>query len=321
MIPKIFRVFMLSSPVLFAHLGASEGVDELCLENESNDASVRVEDSSPYRGSPLHAKRDFVTEKNDSQVAYPLNQICNAETPSAASLAPAPVRSHEQRVQIGGNYTYAWITPDGNDDTKGSLGGAQFLYEYRPVDFIYAATAFSYRTGNTKNGAGHREVEDFNPQARLGYTFSWDDLIDRFTLFTGVGARYMAEKVSVGNTSLHFDYTTFYVPLGFLFEQKVVDHFLIGCNFQWMPQVFPMVRIDLLDGAQWDISYQLCNFFVEVPFILSLYDDKFTVSFSPFVETWRDGKSKAKTLTNLALSLPGNKYLFTGINVNFGYSF
>lgn len=228
---------------------------------------------------------------------------------------------HDHRVQVGGNYSYCWIKPQGNSTMRGSLGGAQGIYEYRPLNFVYAAAAFGYRIGKTRNHAGSREIQDFNPQARVGYTYSNEGIVDRLTFFTGVGARYMPEKVKVGATSIKFKYTTFYVPVGFLFEQKVMQNFLVGCNFQWMPQVFPMVRIDPLDGAEWDLTYQLLNFYVEVPLILSLYKDRFTVSFSPFFETWRDGKSTAKTLTDLALALPGNKYYFAGVNVNFGYSF
>lgn len=232
-----------------------------------------------------------------------------------------PVLGYDQRVQIGGNYTYCWITPEGNSDLSGSLGGAQGIYEYRPLYSIYAGAAFSYRIGTTSNEVGTRELQDFNPQARLGYTFSKANIFDRLSLFTGFGARYMAETVSVGSLSLDFDYTTFYIPLGFLLERTVVKNFMIGCNFQWMPQVLPMVRIDLLDGAQWDLTYQLLNFFVEVPFTFSVYDNCCKISVCPFFETWRDGESTAETLTRLTLSLPGNTYMFTGVNVNFGFSY
>lgn len=228
---------------------------------------------------------------------------------------------YEHRLQIGGNYTYCWITPDGNSTTKGSLGGVVALYEYRPLQSIYAGAAFGYRIGNTTNSIGSRKLQDFNSQVRIGYTFCPSLALDRFTLFTGVGARFMPEKVKVGSASLDFDYTTFYVPLGFLAEFEVSDYFSIGCNFQWMPQVFPIVRISPLSGAWWDLTYQLCNFFVEVPFMFSFCNDRYALSINPFFETWRDGRSKAETLTGLTLSLPGNKYTFTGVNINFAFSF
>lgn len=255
----------------------------------------------------------------------PASLIANAKG------APPPERSSasckeewDQRAQIGGSYTYSWITPDGSSTTSGSLGGVQAIYEYRPLDFIYAGTAFHYRIGSTSNDATTRTLQDFNPQARIGYTFSQPHSPgseNRCTLFTGFGGRYMAEKVTVGAASLDFDYTTFYVPVGFLLEKKFSSHFSLGCNFQWMPQVLPMVRIDLLDGAQWDITKQFLNFFVEIPLIVSLCGGQYAMSICPYFESWRDGSSTAETLTNLSLNLPGNKYLFTGVNVNFLFSF
>lgn len=227
----------------------------------------------------------------------------------------------DNRIQVGANYTYCWFEAGDSSTLDGSLGGAQAMYEYRPIGSVYTGLAFNYRIGKTKNDAGSRSLQDFNQQMRIGYTCPTWKYADRFTFFTGVGARYMPETVSVGSTSVDFDYTTFYIPLGFLYEQKVVEHFSIGCNFQWMPQVFPTVRISPLSGTRWELTYQLPNFFVEVPFIISTSDDRFFVSINPFFEYWRDGKSTAKTLTNLTLSLPGNSYIFTGANVNFGYCF
>jgi hypothetical protein len=250
-----------------------------------------------------------------------IDHSCDVSYRDSCMEEQQPACGYDQRLQIGGNYTYCWISPEGSSTVSGNLGGAQGIYEYRPLESIYAGAAFSYRIGTTSNDIGTRKLQDFNPQARVGYTFSNANIVDRLSVFTGFGARYMAETVSIGSASLDFDYTTFYVPLGFLLERTVVNHFLIGCNFQWMPQVLPMVRIDLLDGAQWDLTYQLLNFFVEVPFTFSACDDRYTISICPYFETWRDGASTAETLTALTLSLPGNKYIFTGVNVNFGFSY
>ncbi len=227
-----------------------------------------------------------------------------------------------QRVQIGGNYSYARIKPKGNHSTKGSLGGTFAIYEYRPQDSIYAAAAFSWRSGMTKHSATHRKIQDFNGQERLGYTFGKKRIgNNRLTLFSGVGVRYLAEKVSVHSASLEMDYTEFYVPLGFLFENKVNSIFSWGCNFQWMPQVFSVVRLQPLSGAQWSLKNKLSNFFVEIPLTFNVYSDRLSIIVSPFFETWHDGRSTAKTKTGLVLGLPSNSYIFTGLNVSLGVSF
>lgn len=248
---------------------------------------------------------------------------CNAPCDARPCPPPKPpsVCGFEQRFQIGGNYTYAWVKPDGNPSTSGSLGGLQAIYEYRPIRSIYAAGAFSYRIGNTTNDVGSRELQDFNQQARLGYTYSEKNKIDRMTLFTGLGARFMAETVEVGTASVDYDYTEFYVPLGVLLERKITSYFTMCCNFQWMPQIFPTVWIEPLTGARWSLKYQLANFFVELPFLFTFMEEKYALSINPFFETWRNGASTAETLNGLSLALPGNTYYFGGVNVNFAVSF
>lgn len=240
-----------------------------------------------------------------------------ATTGQQRSCAPKP-----HRFEIGANYTYAWVTPQTSDSVKGSMGGAQALYEYRPLDSAYVGCGLNYRIGTPDNDVGKRKLQDVNSQLRVGYTFAKEMVgSDYFTLFTGVGARYMPEKVTVGTASLDVNYVTFYVPVGFLAEHHISPHFTMGLNFQWMPQVFPTVSLEPLGGARWDLKYQLPNFFVEVPFKYTSRDQVYALSINPFFEAWRDGKSTAETLTHLLLALPGNRYIFVGVNVNFDYSF
>lgn len=284
----------------FLLVGVSLSSQELQGLPEANDFTVQEEQIAGFS--------DFVRGKKP------------ASHPPEKKVEPALCR-YDHRAQIGGNYTYAWITPEGNSTTTGSLGGVQALYEYRPLWSVYLGGAFSYRIGSTSNDVTTRELQDFNPQMRVGYTLAKEDSWCRLALFTGLGARYLAEVVTVGQNSLDFDYTEFYVPVGFLLEKEISAHFSIGCNFQWMPQIFPMVFIEPLTGARWDLVYQLANFFVEVPFKVSLCGDRYGLSINPFFETWRDGASTAETLTGLTLALPGNTYLFTGVNVNAVFSF
>jgi hypothetical protein len=219
------------------------------------------------------------------------------------------------------------MTPDGNPELVGNLVGGQAIYEYRPIKSAYVATSLVYRYGlvyqygPTDNVIATRELEDLNPQLRVGYTFSKETTVRRLTFFTGIGTRYRAEEVTVGSSSVKFTYNEFYVPLGALFEKKFGRYFSLGCNFQWMPQVYPVVKIKPLDGAWWDLVYQIGNYSVEVPIKFSTEDDRYALSFSPYYEIWYDGASTAETLTGLSLALPGNKYIFTGLNVNIGISF
>lgn len=263
--------------------------------------------------------------------------LCAADGYSAVNLKPAPKTvsqektpppSDPHRIEIGANYTYAWVTPDSNPTTSGSLGGTQFLYEYRPPQSVYAAFAFNWRIGNTTHDSSpSRSLQDFNLQERLGYTH-WCVKHDvRITAFSGFGARYMPETVKSGSFSVDFNYATLYIPIGCLLEKRFDSMFSLGFNFQWLPQIFPTVLISPLSGTHWSLKYRLDNFLFEIPFKVSAYSDRFLFSFVPFFELWNDGESVAFTTNGfggpvgLTLNLPGNRYLFTGANVNFGVNF
>lgn len=259
-----------------------------------------------------------------SESVEPIGDVAATTPPSQTSSrrrSCQPPCLYPFRVQIGGNYTYAWVTPNGSDTTKGNLGGVQTIVEYRPPDSFYGALAFNWRMGTTENSITERKIKDFNTQERFGFTFSRDMAKARLTLFTGFGSRYLPEEVIVGSSSVDFDYVEFYVPVGFLFEVQPFTHFSWGLNFIWMPQVFPTVRIDPLSGAFWDLTYEKGNFYAEMPFKFATCFDGFAVIVSPFVESWHDGHTTATTNTGSVLDLPANKYLFTGVNLNFAFSF
>lgn len=250
--------------------------------------------------------------------------VCSTIIANNAAPSTTKIESHDysQRVQIGGVYSYAWISPKGNNTTKGSLGGVRAIYEYRPEDYVYAAAAFTWRGGKTKHDGTERRIWDSNGQERLGYTFGKKRIGDnRLTLFTGFGVRYLDEHVHVGSASLTLNYTEFYVPVGFLYEHKVNSWFSFGCDFQWMPQVFPTVRLKPLSGTHWSLKEKYNNFFAEFPLTFKAYKDRLSVIISPFVETWNDGRSTAVTSNGLALNLPQNSYLFTGLNASLGVAF
>lgn len=236
--------------------------------------------------------------------------------------APCKVMPEDDfRIQVGGNYTYAWITPSGSPTVSGSLGGADFMFEYRPLNSVYTGVAFAYHQGTPKNEGLDRSLLDFDTQERIGYTAGFNmGCKSRVALFTGFGGRYMHEKVTAGTASVEFNYVQFYVPVGFLFENRASSWFSWGVNAQWKPQIFPTVNIVPIDGARWILTKKLNNYVVDVPLSFFVSDD-FSIVIDPFYELWHDGHSTAATITGLLLGLPGNKYTFTGVNVNLAWSF
>ncbi len=228
---------------------------------------------------------------------------------------PPPV-SH---LSIGGSYTYAYIKPTDYHSTAGSLGGAQGLYEYKTYDRFYAGASLSWKQGNT-NRSGDRFLVQIDVEERLGYTWGNSCKERMLTLFSGFGFRRNSEKVIRLGNKVRFRYDEFYVPLGFLYRERMNAYAWIGINFHWMPQVFSSVTIHPLKGARWALNNKLGNFRGELPITMRMTENTFIV-LEPFFEYWRDGHTSARSQAGTSLHVPGNTYLFAGIELNIGYSF
>lgn len=240
-----------------------------------------------------------------------------------APMNPASVNELDFRVQIGGNYSHVNLTPHGHPSFRGNLGGAQGLFEYRPMDSFYGAAKLAWKEGRTHGDAGKRSLLYIDTQERLGYTFSFDNDDWLLTLFTGLGYRYLQQRLNPKEgASVRFKYSEFYVPLGFMTDYAVNSWFCVGLGFTWMAQIFPTVSIDPLKGNHWTLTNNLGNYSVELPFTFSLTKDKrFFVIVNPFYEHWEDGHTTAKLSNGTRLGLPGNSYNFWGADVNFAYCF
>jgi len=249
--------------------------------------------------------------------------------PKTAVAAPAPqpeikiAKDDPYRFEFGGNYTYACVQPHKHTTFHGSLGGAQALFEFRPTRKFYGAGKLTWREGSTHSQAGTRSLFYIDLQERLGFTFASNDKEKRLTLYSGFGYKHIGHNVHPKDgSSLKFHYNHIYAPVGFLADYAFNTWFAVGLDFAWMPQLYPSVKIAPLKGARWILSYQLANFYAELPITFSLTQDKiWTLILNPSYEYWRDGHSTAKTNTGVHLGLPGNTYNFWGIDLTLGYSF
>jgi hypothetical protein len=294
---KFLTISMLVTTMLFSYENEVSG----CMNINKRTKNCE-EELCPIGGKGCETQKE-------AQQTSPTKAPCNA------------MPKDDFRIQIGGNYTYAWITPSGGLTVQGSLGGADAIFEYRPLNSVYAGISFAYHQGTPTNEGLDRSLMDFDSQERIGYTAGFTMCGNaRLALFTGFGGRYMHENVTAGTASVKFNYVQFYVPVGFLFEHRAASCFSWGINAQWKPQIFPTVNIVPMDGARWILTKKLNNFLVDVP--LSFFaTDHLSIVVDPFYELWHDGQSTAATITGLLLGLPGNKYTFAGVNVNIAWSF
>lgn len=235
---------------------------------------------------------------------------------------PLPCAITNSSLRIGGSYSYVWLTPEGDSAFQGSLGGAQGIYEYRPKNRIYEAVKFSWRQGATHESSNHRFLLDFDVHERIGYTVANEERPWQYTVFTGVGYRYLGHTLKQPALStLIFNYNEFYIPVGLLLDRQFSDLCRAGLNILWMPQVYPAVTIIPLNGANWIIQRTLANFLVELPITFQSRCEQFALEIKPFFEYWQDGKTTAVSQSGIPLSLPRNTYLFAGAEINLGWMF
>jgi hypothetical protein len=284
---------------------------------------------------PLFAEQQPVTNVLHSPIpvekkkCVPMNASCPSDNkqPCAAnsqeSCAIPCSLPMDSRIQIGGNYTWVSIHPHEHNSFHGSLGGAQGIYEYRPMNRFYGGVKLAWREGETRGHSGKRSLIYVDTQERLGYTFSTCNNDFSLSLYAGFGYRYFGQKLDPkGGSSIKFRYNEIYIPVGFLADYAASSCFTIGAGFTWMPQIYPTVTIVPLKGARWIITDKLANFYVEMPLTFTLTQDKrFSLIINPFYEYWQDGHSTAKTSDGTKLGIPGNTYNFAGVDVNFAYSF
>ncbi|OGN65453.1 MAG: hypothetical protein A3E80_05880 [Chlamydiae bacterium RIFCSPHIGHO2_12_FULL_49_9] len=271
-----------------------------------------------FLGFSLAATSFLSAELMDSNIAA---RPFKTKHEAPKDAIPQELRSH---IQAGINYTWAEISPDGPETTSGSLGGLQAEYEYRAPSLIYGALTFAWRQGNTTGEPAKRSMCYIDAQERIGYTFHKMRERVLFSLFTGLGYRHHGEDVKSSPTAtpVTFDYNHLYVPLGWVLDAEINPTVSLGFDFQWMPQVYPTVKIDPINGARWIITYELGNFKVSLPITIHPRKDmNWFVTIEPSFEYWKDGRTTAVTETGVALSVPENTNLFGGLNVNAGYSF
>lgn len=256
----------------------------------------------------------------------------NPRTPRKGEIIKPPARNKpakpkqqsvlKSHFQIGGNYTYAHITPTNNSSSSGNLYGVQALYEYKTINRFYGGLAAAWRQGVTHGSGGSRSLLEVDLQERLGYT--WGSLRKgrMFSLFSGLGYRHYGEKVIDSGSSVTFNYNELYIPAGLLFKARLNSIVSWGVNFQWMPQVYPTLKISPLKGARWILNNTLQNFRGELPLTIGL-SNKYhcALILLPFFEYWKDGHTSAETQLGTILHVPGNTYLFAGIDLNFRFSF
>lgn len=257
----------------------------------------------------------------------------NPRIPKKGEQIPSPKESPPQKkqmkkqfprsnIQIGGSYTYAHITPSSLSSFHGHLGGLQALYEYKPFDFFYGGITFLWKLGNLKGVEKNRFLFIIDTQERIGYTWGWLRKDRFFSLFSGVGYRHLSHRLTKSGNTVQFNYNEFYIPVGFLFRGRVNAITDLGLNFQWMPQVYPTLTINPLKGARWILNNKMTNFKGELPITVYLSrKHPITLLINPFFEYFRDGSTNAKTQLGTNLRIPGNTYLFPGIDMNFSYAF
>lgn len=247
------------------------------------------------------------------------NFISSQEDASQPKMQQVNLTDKNSRLRIGGDYSYVHLALTGFPSFNGNLGGAQFSYEYRPSDAVYAVVASSWKQGQLNASNIKGSLLYFDAHEALGYTVSLYNRAINWSFFVGLGYRYFTQKFIVeAGDRLGYRFEFLYIPVGMLFEYEASDYLTLGLDFTWQPQTYP-THANPLSGVRWVL--QLESFYVAVPFEFKLNKSKdFHLVISPFYERWQD-VTKITTPSRKRLKGPSVTYDFAGVDVNLGYSF
>lgn len=287
--------------------------------------SALFKDSSSITATPSLEPVSLTEETSIAESHLELASLPDNITIAAApppNSPPSPIQDqYSSRLKWGASYTHVSFKPEEHNTLNGNLGGLQGLYEYRSHNGFYAGVQLVWKQGTMEGSAPDRSLLYIDTQERIGGHMSLPSMRGEWTFFAGLGYRHLGHEVK-SHPSLSLQYNEFYVPIGLEMEYQVSSCFSWDLNFVWMPQFFPSLWINPGRGANWSLTPQLVNFFVEMPFSFTLTKDRrWHLDLAPFYEHWENGHSTAKSSSGTSLGIPKNNYEFFGLNINASYSF
>ncbi len=220
------------------------------------------------------------------------------------------------RLQLGGDYTFLQLQPQGKPTLSGNLGGAQFLFDAWSSGHFYGGVNGAWRQGTVDRNHKNRSILYADGQARLGWVLGQKKSGTSWSFFTGFGYHYLTQHFRQRGISKHYRYNECYVPVGILMEFAVSPRFALELNFAWMPQVSSIVKIKPSKRSHYVLKREITNFSLELPFDFTLTkSQRLHLIVSPFGQYWKDGSGTGHT------KIRRNTYNYWGVDVNFGFCF
>ena len=309
-------------PLIDSTVSVESKKEELVTKEPSEQSLFFDPDSGNFYEKTVTFKENRNIDNSISMKRPLADPQLLADNNSVRTSCCAPLKENHSFLSIGGTYAYTHFKPQGNPSFHGNLGGVEALYEYKAANKFYGSLKLSWRQGETKASNASRFLVDVTAEERFGYTLGIEDNTWLWTLFTGLGYRFLGHHLKQPAESLRFNYSEFYVPVGLFTDYYINPCFSMGIHATWMPQIFPTVSITALRGARFATSHEWGNVLVEMPFTFFAGKHKhFFLTISPTFQYWRDGHTTAKTSTGEALGIPRNTYFFWGADLNLGYAF
>lgn len=211
----------------------------------------------------------------------------------------------------------------GTDKLDGPMGGGFVAYDYKKLNHLYVSMRGFYGLGRIENGV-QRFIHEWDAQSRFGYNYvalQGAKLIATF--YSGFGFNYKIHSRSSGNgtSSIKLKYFKYYIPVGLLFDLKVVDFFHFLFDFTWIPDIDPTAKIGGVSNTRFELKHKQ-NFRVQTPLVFLLGDDRqWEISLIPFWRRDKDGRSKASNVSTVSVRLPEQVYSYWGGQFIVGYRF
>lgn len=221
------------------------------------------------------------------------------------------------------SYTRVYLKPQGVPHLKGNMVGMEGNFEYMPLSSFYGAGGGAWRYG-APHGMDDSKQNLFDGEIyqRLGYTFTFFNNRFLLTPYSGFAYRHIMHKIRI-SPAIRLYYNTFYIPVG-LQGRYYFPYVTLGFFVVWMPQIFPSVTVDAMNGARWITDVRYKNVRLGLPIVLRLETVKHLSAFvKPSFELWQNGRTRATNPLppSTPLALPQNTYIFWEVALGAEYAF
>lgn len=223
----------------------------------------------------------------------------------------------------GPHFNYTRLDFDTPSDSEGYEGGVTVGVE-KQFDCLFSSVDFEgyWNAGRITGPPSSRSsLEEFFVEWKMGtqYRGTCGCQPILFKPYTGVGWNYLENEQNPGPTSITYQHTQVFVPVGFFAYWCPLQCLRIGSQFEYRPGVYDCLHVDSL---HFDANFGH-GFRIQLPIEFTGYWNChcFEARIVPFYDWTRFGSVDDVTPNQVSVDIPGLTRWNLGIRLLFGICF